>query len=89
MLYYSGRLRKLVPTVAMQPAWNFGIVQTVGSACARNVNGTDVDGLTDVVVTDRAGYVLNADGQRAPVVHQWDRCFKWIYPWVQRTFASA
>ena len=88
MLYYTGRLVTAVPSVTVQPAWNLGVVQTVGSGCARVVNGTHIDGLRDIIQTDSAGFVLNADGQRAPVVHQWDRCFKWIHPWVMRAFGS-
>lgn len=88
-LYYSGRLGQTVPSVTEQGAWNGGVVQTVGSACSRVVNGTFREGMKEFVATDSAGYVLNADGQRAPVVHQYDRCHKWISDWVYRTFAEV
>lgn len=44
--------------------------------------------LRDVAVTDAAGYILMADGKRAPIVHQHDRCHDWFEPWRQRKFVN-
>jgi hypothetical protein len=33
---------------------------------------------------DKEGYILNWDGSRSPVVHQWDRWEKELQPFVDR-----
>jgi hypothetical protein len=47
-----------------------GPVLTVGAACAAG----NEHSLDDVLVKDNQGFALNNDGQRAAIVHQYDRC---------------
>jgi len=47
-----------------------GPVGTVGGACANATHHS----LTDVLKLDKHGFVLNSDGKRMPIVHQYDRC---------------
>ena len=55
---------------AMAHEFGEGPVATVGGACANATHHS----LTDVLKLDEYGFVLNNDGQRAPIVHQYDRC---------------
>jgi hypothetical protein len=65
-LWYQGRFGPNATAIA----YGAGPVLTVGAACANATHHS----LTEVLRTDAAGYVVNSDGQRAPIVHQYDRC---------------
>ena len=34
----------------------------------------------DVLLIDKGGFPLNKDRRRAAVLHQWDRCNRWMAP---------
>ena len=56
-----------------------GPVNTVGYVCQRE------DGrhsLTDRLKLNKDGFVLNDDGSKSAAIHQWDRCFEQLTPFV-------
>lgn len=77
-LYYNGRFGEEERTVTIP--WGMGPVLTVGKACMDKNKKT---GGTDMVPRDSQGFMLNRfEGRRAPVVHQFDRCGKWMSQWL-------
>ena len=77
-LYYNGRFGDDERTVTIP--WGMGPVLTVGKACMDKDRKT---GATDLVPRDGAGFMLNRfEGRVSPVVHQLDRCGKWMSQWL-------
>eukprot|EP01059_Diplonema_ambulator_P023202 TRINITY_DN3860_c0_g1_i3.p1 TRINITY_DN3860_c0_g1~~TRINITY_DN3860_c0_g1_i3.p1 ORF type:complete len:430 (+),score=108.31 TRINITY_DN3860_c0_g1_i3:392-1681(+) len=62
-----------------------GAVMTLGGACTSN---TGKKGLSEHLDFDKDGFILMADGKRAPIVHQWDRCGNWMELWLRRHTAA-
>jgi hypothetical protein len=77
-LYYSGQLGK----VKVYPQGH-GPVNTIGAMNGRRVPA-DKKGPLGAFwkARDKEGYVINWDGTRSPVVHQWDRFHDELVEWV-------
>eukprot|EP00658_Telonema_sp_P-2_P080762 TRINITY_DN8106_c0_g1_i3.p1 TRINITY_DN8106_c0_g1~~TRINITY_DN8106_c0_g1_i3.p1 ORF type:complete len:418 (+),score=114.77 TRINITY_DN8106_c0_g1_i3:46-1254(+) len=73
-LYYHGKFGPETGTLK----YGEGPVLTIGGACAQG----NEHSLNDVIVKDDQGFVLNNDGKRAPIVHQFDRCHENYAPLV-------
>ena len=43
----------------------------------------------DVLLIDKGGYPLNTDKRRAVVLHQWDRCNRWMSPWIDHVLIKG
>lgn len=76
-LYYNGKFgyHQNITTIP----WGQGPVLTAGKAC---IGYDRRPGATDIIERDKNGFLLNTfDHSIAPVVHQYDRCAKWIHSW--------
>ena len=74
-LYYNGYFGDNAKTITLP--WGMGPVLTVGKACITKDRKT---GATDLVPRNHEGFLLNLfdNNNIAPIVHQFDRCQKWI-----------
>jgi hypothetical protein len=92
-LYYRGEFG-FEDTTRTMP-WGTGPVLTVGKPCATELfnNVTKerkrVNSLKDMISFDANGLILNPHEKQsslariAPTLHQYDRCHKWITPWLE------
>lgn len=77
-LYYSGQLGR----VKVYPQ-GYGPVNTIGAMNGHRVPADKKGPLgTFWRARDEDGYVINWDGRRSPVVHQWDRFHDELVGWV-------
>ena len=74
-LYYNGYFGDNAKTITLP--WGMGPVLTVGKACMTKDRKT---GATDLVPRNHEGFLLNLydNNKIAPIIHQFDRCEKWI-----------
>lgn len=73
-IYYKGLFGEIEKTQTIP--WGMGPVLTVGKACVTKERKL---GAQDLVPRNVEGQILNLyDGKIAPVVHQFDRCGKWM-----------
>ena len=85
-LYYNGRFDN--PHGVGNATFNhqgYGVVNTIGAMNGRRVPA-DQKGPLDTFwkIRDKEGYILNYDGTRSAVVHQWDRYYSEIVNFLDR-----
>ena len=88
-LYYTGKFGYYDRTTSLP--WGTGPVLTIGKPCVNNQLPNPNHSQNDMVEFDNVtGFILNnweKDGSKAriaPVVHQFDRCHRWILPFFSR-----
>jgi hypothetical protein len=90
-LYYTGRFGQINRTATVP--WGTGPVNTIGTPCVNpNIKeNSQKHSQRDLTVLDKTtNYILNlhepedSPARIAPVVHQFDRCHKWILPWLKQ-----
>ena len=83
-LYYHGRFGKVNSTVTIP--WGMGPVLTVGKSCITLDKKTGAEDLVPVINEGVVNlYDDSARGfQLAPLVHQFDRCQKWISKYIDQ-----
>ena len=88
-LYYTGKFGYYDRTTSLP--WGTGPVLTIGKPCVNNQLPNPNHSQNDMVEFDNVtGFILNnweKDGSKAriaPVVHQFDRCHRWILPFFCR-----
>jgi hypothetical protein len=89
-LYYNGRFGEFNRTRTVP--WGTGPVNTIGTPCVNPTveEGPNKHSQTDLTVIDNATNLivnihepLDSPARISAVVHQFDRCFNWIYPWLK------
>lgn len=77
-LYYNGYFHNTsLPISISTIPWGVGPVLTAGKACITSNRKT---GAHDLIMQNEDGFLLNRfTSQVAPMVHQHDRCGKWVY----------
>lgn len=88
-LYYTGRFGDYSRTKSVP--WGSGPVMTIGKPCINNALRPNIrhsqKDLIDFQGDGELGFILNnyeeaqSKARIAPVVHQYDRCHKWIQKW--------
>lgn len=88
-LYYTGKFGEYDRTKTTP--WGTGPVMTIGHPCInKNLPNPNHSQKDMVVFGKETGLILNnwesddSKARIAPVVHQFDRCHKWIHPWFSR-----
>jgi hypothetical protein len=85
-LYYKGKFGFIHKTKTLP--WGTGPVLTVGKPCVNSAIEKDGTSQRDMMVFDENGLILNPHEKEgsatrvAPTLHQWDRCRKWMRPWL-------
>ena len=84
-LYYTGRFGR--PNSTKTIPWGTGPVNTMGKACVKDGEHS----ASDLVMLDpKTDQVVNLHEEEASpfripaVLHQYDRCHKWIRPWIRK-----
>jgi len=87
-LYYKGKFGFIHETKTL--SWGTGPVLTVGKPCVNSAiePKQKANSQKDMMVFDENGLILNPHEKDdsivrvAPALHQYDRCQKWINPWL-------
>jgi hypothetical protein len=84
-LYYNGHFNVTGGTT-MAFAQGTGIVNTIGALNGHRVP-KEMKGPLDTHwhARNKEGYIINYDGTKSACIHQWDRWYKDLYAWVDRT----
>jgi hypothetical protein len=84
-LYYKGHFNSSLGDANLNYQ-GVGVVNTIGAMNGKRVP-IDKKGPLDSFwkIKDRDGYILNNDGTRSACVHQWDRFYLEIQPWLDIT----
>jgi len=89
-LYYNGKFGEYGRTKTIP--WGTGPVMTIGHPCINKNIPNPNHSQKDMIVFDKETGLIrnnwetddNSKARIAPVVHQFDRCHKWIHPWFSR-----
>ena len=98
-LYYHGHFGKNTAIDRFQKV--DAIVQTVGTPCSEKKKRLKQQGMSRkemmkpgiwekdnqiLIIDPKYGHFLNEDHQRAAIIHQWDRCNRWMKPVIETLF---
>lgn len=87
-LFHTGKLAEAGIRVVAHEQGK-GIVNTVGAMNGFRVPADKKGPLGSFwKARDADGYIINWDGQKSPVVHQWDRFAKELIKWIDKTLAK-
>mmetsp|Transcript_30004 Transcript_30004/g.92785 ORF Transcript_30004/g.92785 Transcript_30004/m.92785 type:complete len:522 (+) Transcript_30004:99-1664(+) len=82
-LYHTGELDKLSGVRVHLHEQGDGVINTIGAMNGYRVPAHMKGPLdTKWKIRDPEGYILNNDGTRSPVVHQWDRFYKEVFRFI-------